>query len=181
MESVRRVITYNATADGQPVAGRSLALDPFSSENAMILHYLLNKNDIIKLAEERNDNNNTNLQHNNNATYNLISFTLAPNILNRTQSTSSDLVTDTGGIHAIVSWTPPMLAANKESNITIVFSDAFTGTYLNANVKYDLIILDQNGKEVVKKENIIAKNATDSETVPFLLTKPIKFNYISKN
>jgi len=45
--------SFNATVNGIPVTGRSLAIDPFSFPNALVLHYLINKDDIIKIAEAR--------------------------------------------------------------------------------------------------------------------------------
>ena len=81
--------------------------------------------------------------------------------------TSSDLVTDTGAIHVIVSWLPNPLAPAKESNAKVQFSDAMTSGPLNANVKYDLMILDKNGTTAVKKENLVAKNGLGTQTVTF--------------
>ncbi len=43
---------FNATVNGQPISGRTLAIDPFTSPDAVILHYLINKNDVIKIANE---------------------------------------------------------------------------------------------------------------------------------
>src|SRR3954447_6429202 len=45
--------SFNATVNGIPVTGRSLAIDPFSYPNAIVLHYLINKNDLIRIAEAR--------------------------------------------------------------------------------------------------------------------------------
>jgi hypothetical protein len=45
--------SFNATVNGVPVTGRSLAIDPFSYPNAIVLHYLINKNDLINIAEIR--------------------------------------------------------------------------------------------------------------------------------
>ena len=84
-----------------------------------------------------------------------------------TAQTSSDLVTDTGAIHVIVSWLPNPLAPAKESNVKVQFSDAMTSGPLNANVKYDLMILDKNGTTAVKKENLVAKNGLSTQTVTF--------------
>jgi hypothetical protein len=61
---------FNATVNGQPLAARSTAIDPFSVPNEMVVHYLINKNDIIKLAQEVNSNNKTNTG--------LMKFTLSP-------------------------------------------------------------------------------------------------------
>lgn len=50
---------FNATVNGQPLSGRSLAIDPFSFPDAMVVHYLVHKNDIIKLAEEIDSNSSS--------------------------------------------------------------------------------------------------------------------------
>lgn len=41
---------FNATVNGMPLSGRSLAIDPFSFPNDTVVHYLVNKNDIIRIA-----------------------------------------------------------------------------------------------------------------------------------
>lgn len=67
----------------------------------------------------------------------------------------------------IVSWLPNPLAPAKESNVKVQFSDAMTSGPLNANVKYDLMILDKNGTTAVKKENLVAKNGLGTQTITF--------------
>ncbi|HYV52871.1 MAG TPA: hypothetical protein VE971_06205 [Candidatus Eisenbacteria bacterium] len=47
---------FNATVNGQPLSGSSLAIDPFSFPNAMVVHYLVSKNEIIKILEEVDHN-----------------------------------------------------------------------------------------------------------------------------
>ena len=65
------------------------------------------------------------------------------------QISSSDLISDTGGIHASVSWSPQRLVPNSNSTLRINFTDAFSGGSLNVDVMYDLIILDNNGTLVI--------------------------------
>lgn len=180
--------SFNATVNGNEISGRSLAIDPFSSKNALIVHYLLNKNEIVNLAEEiqktqtvnssgtRGSNNTSNMSSNSlntpnkNTTPELMLFTLSSNALNNKsniQATSSDLVTDTGGIHVSASWSPLPLSPDTKSKLKINFSDAFASTSLNASVKYDLKILDKSGKIILKKENLVAKDATDTQIISF--------------
>src|SRR5689334_20966340 len=311
--------SFNATVNGIPITGRSLAIDPFSYPNALVLHYLINKDDIIKIAEARqkqlqqhpeqqqqqqgnnitntatatnssssspssasntsnanslsnnktsttpttkvsnanatalttssttppiektragsqsstvsktayndndiqgifknkdtnlydqsvarpklilvaanassitNSNNITNTNNKNTPTSSIIShnrqkasdlgvmtFALMSNAESNKKpptssaaasaQTSSDLVTDTGAIHVIVTWSPNPLAPAKESNVKVQFSDAMTSGPLNADVKYDLMILDKNGTTAVKKENLVAKNGLGTQTVTF--------------
>jgi len=80
---------------------------------------------------------------------------------------STDLISDTGGIHASVSWSPTALLPDSNSTVRINFTDAFSGGPLNADVMYDLIILNDNGTQVIKKEQLLAVNSTDTQTLIF--------------
>jgi len=145
---------FNATVNGQPVVGRSLAIDPFTYDKALVIHFLLNKNDIIKLAE-----NNQVVADSNNS----MKFTLRP-VANQSQKTSADMVTDTGGIHASLLWNPnPPVIGNN--NLGINFSDALSGNRLNADVNYELLIRNSTGDVIVKKNNITAINGISNQTL----------------
>jgi hypothetical protein len=173
--------TFNASVNSRPLVGRALAIDPFSSPNATVVHYLINKNQILELASNLTNNgvNGTTIPVNASTSIstsenvsrpniNFMSFSLSPHTqANVTQSTSSDLTTDTGGIHASVSWEPKQLAADTQSTMNVNFSDAFSGEPLLANVAYDMAILDANGTQVLKMGNLTAVNATDSREVSF--------------
>jgi hypothetical protein len=173
--------TFTANVNNQPLVGRALAIDPFSSPNATVVHYLINKNQILELANNLTNNRvngvtipanaSTSISNTENdlaPNINFMSFSLSPHTqANVTQSTSSDLTTDTGGIHASVSWQPRQLEAGKQSTVLINFSDAFSGEPLLANVLYDMSILDSNGTQVLKMDNLTAINATDSRAVSF--------------
>jgi hypothetical protein len=187
---------FSASVNGQPLVGRALAIDPFTANDTTIVHYLINKNQILDLganlttigastgSSSNNTNNigtnattastNTSTSNANNSTrsspdekIDFMSFSLIPKTENATQSTSSDLTTDTGGIHAMVSWQPKQLVAGNQSTVYLNFSDAFSGEPLNADVLYDMTILDSNGTEVTRSENLTAVNSTDSQTVSF--------------
>ena len=43
---------FNATVNGHHLADRSIAIDPFSVPNEMVVHYLINKNDIIGFGKK---------------------------------------------------------------------------------------------------------------------------------
>jgi len=147
---------FNATVNGQTLVGRSLAIDPFSSEKALIIHFLLNKNDIVKLAE-----NNEAIANSNDS----MKFTIRP-LTNQSQKTSLDMVTDAGGIHTSLLWNPnpPVIG---ENTLTINFSDALSGGRLNADVNYDLSVRTSNGEEILKNKNITAINGISNQTVSF--------------
>ncbi len=146
---------FNATVNGQPVSGRALAIDPFSSDKALIIHYLLTKNDIIKLAgmkEVVGRNNNT------------MKFTLMP-IGHASRQSSSDITTDFGAIHASLIWSPNPPKPGSETKLTLKFSDAQKDSSLNADVNYALSIRSSDGKEMVRKNNLVALNGTGTESL----------------
>ena len=150
--------SFNATVNGQPVTGRSLAIDPFSSENALIVHYLLTKNDIVKLAGLKDIAANSN---------NTMKFSLTP-MKAETGKSSTDLITDTGGIHAALSWLPNPPVASSQATLTLKFNDALSDSSLNADVNYDLsIIRSKDGKEMIKQPNLVAVNGTSVQKVTF--------------
>lgn len=155
---------FNATVNGQPLSGRSLAIDPFSFSDAMVVHYLVNKNDILKLAAAQEQ------QHNNNN--GVMKFALLTPSASTQQpqqiATSSDLITNTGGIHAAVSWSPNPLMPKTQSTVKISFYDPVTSNPLSTNdIKYDMLILDKNGHAVITKQSLLAKNAADNQTITF--------------
>lgn len=156
---------FNATVNGQPLSGRSLAIDPFSFSDAMVVHYLVNKNDILKLAAAAQEQ-----QHNNNN--GVMKFALLTPSASTQQpqqiATSSDLITNTGGIHAAVSWSPNPLMPKTQSTVKISFYDPVTSNPLSTNdIKYDMLILDKNGHAVITKQSLLAKNAADNQTITF--------------
>ena len=152
MTALAGTSSFNAITNGVILNGRMLAIDPYSFQNALTLHYLLNKNDIISMSEKVPS-----------GTPNMV-FSLSPNS-NGTTQTSSDLTTDTGGIHVAVMWSPSQLSANTQSTMKVDFSDAFAGTSLNSDVKYDLILLDSNGMVAFSKIDLIAKGGSDTQTI----------------
>ena len=181
--------TFNATVNGDTVSGRTLAVDPFTDPDAIVLHYLINKNSIIELAEEWQQHQQQLQQQNQSVPDNegindetssvdnqtgLMTFVLetSDGVQGDEQeqissSSSSDLISDTGGIHASISWSPQPLIPNSNSTLRINFSDGFSGGPLNADVMYDLLILDNNGTLVINKEGLIANGSNDTQTLLF--------------
>ncbi len=175
---------FNATVNGIPLSGRSLAIDPFSFPNDTVVHYLVNKNDIIKIADAFNANHtNTNTKNatatsasgvNSNSnpksanTTAFMNFALTPFTGVTQISTSSDIPTNTGSIHAALSWSPNPLVPNTPSRLHISFYDPTATAPLNGmDVKYDMIIYDKNNHPIITKQNLIAKNTTGTESIVF--------------
>ncbi len=162
---------FNATVNCQPL---SLAIDPFSFPNDTVVHYLVNKNDIMEIVKAFNDSHIKNAVTGTGGaskscnTTGLMNFALTPFTGITQISTSSDIPTNTGSIHATLSWSPNPLAPNTQSRLNIAFYD-LTGTaqLTNTDVKYNLIIYDKNNHPIITRQNLLAKNAVGTETVVF--------------
>jgi hypothetical protein len=163
---------YNATANGDLLTGRKLALDPYSYPSEMTLHYLLNKDDILQLASKVQQqspiNAITNNSSQNGTSTSTMTFSLSPTSAAPVQTTG-DMVTDTGGIGVSIQWVPSQLNAGKESTLHLRFFDAFSGSSLNSDVQYNMKIIDStnSNKTVYTKDNLVAKGGTDNQTINF--------------
>ena len=142
---------FEAKVNGKPIAGRMLAVDPFADENNLILHFLINKNDILDMA--RNDP----------PADGKMSFSFSPAGAAGEQ-TSGEISTDTGGIHVLMNWTPSQLKAGTDTKLNMRFVDAFAGASITDDVKYDIKIFDKAGKEVFAKADQIAKGGAGEQT-----------------
>ncbi|HEU4984219.1 MAG TPA: hypothetical protein VFT58_01150, partial [Nitrososphaera sp.] len=145
--------TFDAKVNGKPIAGRMLAIDPFSDENNLILHFLINKNDILDMA--RNDP----------PADGKMAFAFSPqSAASSGQQTSGEISTDTGGVHVLLNWTPDQLKAGAETKLNMQFVDAFAGTNITDDVKYDIKVFDENGKQVFAKTDQTAKGGAGEMT-----------------
>jgi len=154
---------FDAVVNGNPLVGRSIALDPYTEENNFIIHLLLNKADILKIAETIN--NNTNNKINTNNSTNTMTFSLSP-AEQKTVETTSEVVSDTGGILVNFKWEEQILS-NQDTNLLLRFSDALTTKEIIGDIKYDIIVYDKAGNKIVTKQDLIAQNATDSQVIKF--------------
>ena len=148
---------FDAVVNGNPLVGRSIALDPFTEENNFIIHLLLNKADIIKIAETINNNTNNNAS--------TMTFSLSP-AEQKIAETTSEVVSDIGGILVNFQWDDQILS-NQDTNLQLHFSDALSTKEINGDIKYDLIVYDKSGNKIVTKQDLIAQNATDSQVIKF--------------
>ncbi|HEX2409054.1 MAG TPA: hypothetical protein VHJ38_17770 [Nitrososphaeraceae archaeon] len=153
---------FDAIVNGNPLVGRSIALDPFTEENNFIIHLLLNKADVIKIAETINNNNTSNNANNNAST---MTFSLSP-AEQKIAETTSEVVSDIGGILVNFIWDEQILS-NQDTNIQLDFSDALTTEEINGDIKYIIIVYDKSGTKVVTKPDLIAKGAKDSQIIKF--------------
>ena len=145
---------FNALVNGNPLIGRSIALDPFTEEKNFIIHLLLNKADIIKIAKKMNNTDSK-----------IMTFNLSP-AEQKVVETTSEVVSDRGGILVQFTWLDEILS-NQDTNLQLRFSDALSTKEIMGDVKYDIIVYDKSGNKIVTKQDLIAKNATDSQVIKF--------------
>jgi len=146
--------SFKALVNGNPLIGRSIALDPFTEEKNFIVHLLLNKADIIKIAQKLNNTNDK-----------IMTFNLSP-AEEKPVETTSEVVSDRGGILAQFTWMDNIIS-NQDTNLQLRFSDALSTEEINGDIKYDIIVYDKSGNKIVTKLDLIAQNATDSQVIKF--------------
>jgi hypothetical protein len=152
--------SFTATVNANPISGRMLAVDPYSSQKDLTLHYLINKNDIINMASSIPDGDSG------------MTFTLGP-ATGQAAQTTGEILTDTGNINVVLQWAPAQLNANTESTLTLSFLDGFSGERIADDVNYNLRILDNNGSQVYSQTGLVAEGGTDTQTIDF----PANDNY----
>jgi hypothetical protein len=152
--------SFTATVNGNPISGRMLAVDPYSSQQELTIHYLINKNDILSMASGITEGDSDMI------------FTLAP-ATGQGAQTTGEILTDTGNINVVLQWAPAQLNANTESTLTLSFLDGFSGERIADDVNYNLRILDNNGSQVYSQTGLVAEGGTDTQTIDF----PANDNY----
>ena len=145
--------SFSAKVNGIPLVGRMLAVDPYSKEDELILHYLINKNDILEMSKKIPSTTKT------------MDFILSPG--NVDAQTSTEILTDFGGFRAELGWSPTDLKTNTKTDLKVTFFDAFSGKQVAGDVKYDLKILDKNGNPTFSKGDLNAVGAIGTQSVNF--------------
>jgi hypothetical protein len=157
-------MAFDASVNKKPITGGMLSIDPFTDSNNLILHFLINRNEVLRLAQQVPD------------TAKIMEFTLAPASGNDSKpKTSGEITTDSGGMLLLLNWTPSQLAASQNTTLHLEFHDAFSGNKITSDVKYDLRVFSPNGtKEGVGGEELlfslkdqVAKGGSDSQTMTF--------------
>jgi len=146
--------SFAATVNDNPLSGRMLAIDPYTSEEYLTLHYLINKNDILSMARQIPEGTAE------------MTFTLAPATGDNAQTTG-EMLTDMGNVNVLVGWTPSPLSAGTDSVVTLTFSDGFSGQRITEDVNYNLRIFDLNGTQVYSESNLVAQGGEGTQTINF--------------
>jgi hypothetical protein len=152
--------SFSATVNGNPISGRMLAVDPYSSQQELTLHYLINKNDIVGMASRIPQGDSG------------MVFTLAT-ATGQDVQTTGEILTDTGNINVVLEWAPDQLNADTESTLTLSFHDGFSGERIVDDVNYNLRVLDNNGSQVYSQTGLVAEAGTGTQTIDF----PANENY----
>ncbi len=150
--------TFDASVEGQKLLGRSVVLDPYTDENNLIIHLLINKGDLLKLIEQRNNATVGNNQE-------LMKFSLIPGSESKVIPLS-ELLTDTGGTQISLDWIPKEIESQKESSLQLKFYDSIRDLAFTSDIDYNIVIFNQNGDQILNK-NQMAQNGTSIEKITF--------------
>ena len=131
---------YNATVNDLPLAGRSVAVDPFSSKNYTTVHLLINKQEIVEFVKQHKIDTSDKVM--------LFSVSSSPR---RILDSLKDLVTDNGGIYISLTWVPKKLEPNTPSTMYLKFLNAEDNSPLSADITYSIKIIDERGKPVIER------------------------------
>lgn len=135
-----RFFGYNATVNDSPLGGRSVAIDPFSSENSTIVHLLINKQQILEFVKESKINTADKVM--------VFKVSSSPR---KMLDSSKDLVTDNGGIYISLTWVPEKMEPNTPYTMYLTFLNAEDNSPLSADITYGIKITDEGGNSVIDK------------------------------
>lgn len=146
-------MTFAASVNGMPMEQRMLSLDPFTIEDELTLHFLINKNDVLAMANEIPQGTEE------------MTFAFAP--ATGEEQTSGEIATDTGGVHVLLHWEPGQLGAGTESTLSLEFLDAFSGSKITDDVTYDIRVFDDEGTEVFAESDQVAQGGKAQHAMTF--------------
>ncbi|MFB5605266.1 MAG: peptidase [Nitrosarchaeum sp.] len=129
--------TYKATVNGFPITGRALIADPYSTDNTLILHFLLSKENILDIAKTVKSETKT------------MEFSISPDTGSSIEKNSFD-VKFASGAFAKVQYNSKLVSDTK-----IPFELTFFGkdNKLLKWVTYGYRIEDSSGKIVYQSTN----------------------------
>jgi hypothetical protein len=174
IQDVTYVITVTR-GTASSVAREPLLLDFFHTKNGLLTLHVEPNPDLLTIYGEQDTKNvattagtGAGSAPKSENTTGPMNFALTPFTGVTQISTSSDIPTNTGSIHAALSWSPNPLAPNTQSTLNISFYDP-TGTtpLTNTNLKYNLNVYDKIDHPVITKQNLLATNAAGTETIVF--------------
>lgn len=155
MAGIGDSFSFVATVNDNRLSSKMLAIDPYSSEQELTIHYLINKNDIISMAGKAPEGTSE------------MTFGLEPATEENAQTTT-EMFTENGNIKVGAEWTPSQLDADSESTLTLSFFDEFaSGAKITDDIRYNLRILDNNGTQVHSTSDLVAESGSDVQTIDF--------------
>lgn len=157
------VSQYGASVNDIPIFGRSLTIDPFSSQNNTIVHILINKQDISKFLNQGIINVNDKK----------MSFKMTL-LQSAKLESSSELETENGEVSISLVTIPEKLTAGSKADLILRFNDPAARVPINADVTYGLKILPPDGKPIV---NQTSQTAIYNTTGKIQVTFPTKGIY----
>ncbi len=142
---------YKASVNGFPVTGRMLIADPYSIENILILHFLINKENILDIAKTIDPGEK------------FMQFSLSPDTGISAEKNSFDVKFDTGAF-ARVEYEKKL---NSENKIPFVITFFDKNGQLLKFLRYGYSITDSAGKKIIESVG------TDTYNPGILLTEGI--------
>jgi hypothetical protein len=149
--------SFAGAAERMTIPTRFVLIDPYSSPNELIVHLLISKENVIKIAQHDPQINKAGT----------MTFTLSPGSSSNSNQTSTLLYSDRGGIIVSLSWNPSQLQAGNETQLAMKFYNQLTGNPINGDLKYDYAVFDSTGRSVLAQTDNVAKGGSDLQRLTF--------------
>lgn len=155
--------TFSAAVNTEQLSPQSVMVDPFTSEEHLVVHYVIAREELISLAERQQER-----ATGDNYIDGMV-FSLSPEDHQLQNITTTRFITETGGLQVETSWSPPLLEPAVESRLDIAFSDMLmeNAPLVDSDVLYSIAIYDQDENIVERRQDLVAINGTDSVNFTF--------------
>lgn len=137
---------FTGTVNGIPIGGRSLLVDPYSFEDKLVVHLLMNKQQLIDIQKQ--------IATDSSVPKDMV-FTLEPLELQQNATNSMNLFTDNNKVRILFSWNKQTVEPGQPVEFTLTFFDAATNTILR-NTDYNFKIFDDSGNAIFVKDNALS-------------------------
>ena len=152
-----------------------IALDPYTSDQHTIVHYIIDKATIIELAKIGAAQARQNASGQEEPKFSIgdkMIFALAFNSPRTLDdfATSSEITTSSETLHIHLSWEPDQLSPDTQSILRLRFDpiiDGASSASSDTDVRYNLRLIDSLGNEISTRESLIANNSSDVQTLNF--------------
>jgi hypothetical protein len=168
--------SFGGTVNDQTLNSQAIVVDPYSLTDDYVIHFIITKETLDKLAESMYDQAKDNegppaVAH---ASKNILSFRLMMNSTSKETFPYSpyhlQISSGDSPVIVIIDFSSGQLSSDSQPSLNVKFYEQAGQGYLpvTGDVYYALSLLSNEKKLVVTKENLVAKDGSDTQSIPSL-------------